>query len=680
MLYTVLLACLLLGATPSTGATSHRAAVTFPYQENFDSATNSGSTTGSVTFDNGWMRLTSTATSQAGSWLMKDAFPSDLGIIAEFQYASFGGTAFDGKRGDGMAFFLADGSAAQGTGALGGALGYACSGSSTTCSTNGVPGAYLGVGLDEFGNFSSSAIGNGGPGAAANNIVLRGGGNRTTGYRFGKGVASPGSTVETGSRDKLRTVRISVRPSGSKVLLSLWSDSGPGTTLASLITDFDVTTITDQPKLPTTLRVGFSAGTGGATNNHDVNSLSVNVPVNLSVAMTGAPVTVRAGADKVTYTITVSNDATNDLTAARIRDTVPALTKVTWTCTASSGSACGQAAGSGNVLDTTADLKRSGTVTYTVTGTAPTSPTTIRNTVTVTPPADRTDLNTADNTATADTTVTAGPADIATAKESTGQGPVVPGQTFGYKITTSNLGPADTTNVTMTDSLPTPLLLVATPTGCTVNKRTITCGPVASLTVGQSLSWTITVRLDAAYTGDGSDVLNTATSGSDATDPKPDNNTSAATGPPGGVAAPQADLSATKKPVTTTPVAPGETYAYQVTVTNAGPSQAVGVKAVDQLPSMLSFVSSDDGCTATGSTVTCPSGAALAPGAARSWVFTVRLDPAYQGTGSDIRNTATASATTRDPDTTNNTSPAAGPPGGTVKAAEADLGLTKTSP
>ncbi|WP_405016831.1 hypothetical protein OHV05_06765 [Kitasatospora sp. NBC_00070] len=651
----------------------------FPFRESFDSSANSGTATSSVTFDNGWMRLTSTSTSQAGSWQMNDSFPADLGIIAEFQYATWGGTAFDGKRGDGMAFFLADGAAARGSGALGGALGYACSNSGSSCGTNGVPGAFLGVGLDEFGNFSSSTIGNGGPGAAPNNIALRGGGNKNTGYRFGKGAAAPGKTVETGSRTNLRTIRVSLRPSGTKLLLTLSSDTGPGTDMTALITDFDVTTITDQPKLPSTLRVGFSAGTGGATNNHEISDLTINVPASPSVAVTGTPATVRAGADTVTYTVTVSNDATNDVTGLRVRDTVPALTGVTWTCTASTGSACGQASGAGNALDTTADLKRSGTVTYTITGTAPTSPTTIRNTVTITPPADRVDLNLTDNSAAVVTEVTRGPADVSTAKEALGKGPVVPGQTFDYRITATNLGPADTTNLTMTDLLPTPLLHVSSP-GCSVNGRTISCGPVATVAVGAATSWTVTVRLDPAYTGNGGDVLNTATAGSDAVDPTPANNTSAATGPPGGVAAAQADLSATKAAVGSTPVAAGETFAYQVTATNAGPSQAVAVRALDPLPAMLSFVSSSDGCTATGASVTCTGAGPLAPGAARTWVFTVRLAPDYQGNGSDVRNTATVSATTADPVSANNTSPAAGPPGGTIRTPEADLGIGKTTP
>ncbi|MFJ7266484.1 hypothetical protein ACIQV3_07390 [Streptomyces sp. NPDC099050] len=52
----------------------------------------------------------------------------------------------------------------------------------------------------------------------------------------------------------------------------------------------------------------------------------------------------------------------------------------------------------------------------------------------------------------------------------------------------------------------------------------------------------------------------------------------------------------------------------------------------------------------------------------------------YTGNGSDIRNTAIVDSLTRDPRPANNTSAAAGPPGGTVKDPTADLQVGKTTP
>ncbi|MFE0644093.1 hypothetical protein ACFW2Y_21115 [Streptomyces sp. NPDC058877] len=539
-------------STGGTPAVPRMADATFPVHEPFDSSNGLGTTSGNATYvKDGWLRLTSASTSQAGSWRMNDSFSSGLGFLAEFSYASWGGRTYDGKRGDGLAFFLVNGTAANGVGQFGGALGYSCSRStsswlSNACRDNGLPGAYLGIGFDEFGNFSDKLVGNGGPGPAANRVVVRGGGNGTTGYRYATSAAGPGGTVETAGQGAYRTVRVLLLPVGGKVLLSVWSDTGPGTAMQKLITDYDVTSITDQPSLPSTLKVGFSASTGGATNNHDIGDLKVNIPVNLSISKTGAPASVPAGSGKVTYTVKVSNDSTNGVTAARVRDAVPGLTGVTWTCTTAAGSTCGAATGTGS-LDTTVNLARGGSATYTVTGTAPSSPTTLTNTATVTAPTDRIDLDPADNSASTTTSVTEGPADIAAEKKAVGTGPVAPGETFRYTLTAVNKGPADASDVSVTDTLPAGLAFLASPDGCTRSGQTVTCPKRSALAVGQSASWTIEVRLDPAYAGDGTDVRNTVTATARQSDPVPDNNTSTAVGPPGGVTGAKADLTLTKK-------------------------------------------------------------------------------------------------------------------------------------
>ncbi|MCX5127257.1 hypothetical protein [Streptomyces sp. NBC_00347] len=665
------------GGGPAGGGPGPRA-LAFPVNETFDSSTNLGSTSGNASYPEGggWLRLTSASSTQAGTWKLKDSFPSSLGILAEFSYATYGGTAFEGKRGDGLSFYLADGAAADGVGASGGALGYACSGAADSCATSGVPGAYLGIGLDEFGNFSSNTVGNGGPGAQPNKIVVRGGGSGRTGYRFATSADGPGKTVETGSRAKERTVRVSLLPSGTKMLLSVWSDSGPDTAMTKLITDLDVTAITGQPKLPATLKVGFSGSTGGATNVHEIDSLKINVPADLTLAKTGSPATVPAGGGPVTYTLAVSNSQANEVTGAAVRDTVPGLTDVTWTCRAGTGGTCGQASGSGNVLNTTADFLRGGSVTYTVTGTAPAQPVTLSNTATVTAPADRTDTNPADNTSTAAPTVVTARADVAAEKEGVGSGPVAPGQEFAYRITARNLGPSHTSAVQVSDTLPGPLRFVSSADGCTASGQQLSCPVRDQLSAGTSASWTVRVRLDPAYQGDGSDLGNVAAVRHALPDPQPANNTSAAAAPPGGVAAARSDLSLVKAVEVRSPVAPGETFTYTVTVRNGGPSVARKVTVADPLPAALAFVSSPGGCTAVGRDVTCGTATTLDPGAERSWTFTVRLDPAHTGDGTGLRNTATARADTADPNPLDN-SGSAGVPGGRVRPPTADIELTK---
>ncbi|MFE7463719.1 hypothetical protein ACFU6R_06415 [Streptomyces sp. NPDC057499] len=254
---------------------------------------------------------------------------------------------------------------------------------------------------------------------------------------------------------------------------------------------------------------------------------------------------------------------------------------------------------------------------------------------------------------------------------------VTPGETFTYTLSVKNNGPAVAHNVTATDTLPAHVTFVSSPDGCTAVGQDVSCGPEPTLAVGQSKTWKVLAKLDPAYIGDGSDLGNIAAAKSDTNDNNPANNTNPPVLPPGPFT-PLADLSVGKVPLGST-IGPGETFQYTVTAANAGPSQAVNVKVTDTLPSQLSFVSSSDGCTASGQVVSCGPEPALAPGGSKAWTFTVRLDPAYTGNGSDIANQATVSSDTSDPNPANSTgpTPAAGLPGGAVNSGNADLEISK---
>ncbi|MFI7344011.1 hypothetical protein ACIBUY_39455 [Streptomyces sp. NPDC050085] len=663
---------------PAPGAPARQAApVAFPYVNGFAGPTSDTVLTGNAKYDDkdtgGWLQLTTAGKNQSGSWQMNRDFSTDLGVVAEFTYATWGGNhcffvICDGY-GDGLTMYFADGTAPNGVGQTGGALGYI-----------GVPGAFLGVGFDEYGNFSD---GWGGPGRREEQIVLRGGGNKVdgkaVGYRYATGLGV--GTVQTKEgRKEFRTAKVSIVPKDGKLLISVASNTGPGTEMQQIINDYDLVGLPEQPALPETLKLGFSAGTGGSTNNHEIGNLKVSLPVNVSVKKT-APATVQSGG-KLEYKVTVANDDTNDAPGTKVKDLLPAgLTDASWTCTASAGSTCGQTSGSSGRVDTTADLKRGGTATYTITATAIATPgTEITNTATVEPSASVTDVHPADDSADATTKVTDGPTDMAAQKELGSTDPVKPGDTFDYKLTARNYGPAGTTNVRISDDLPAPLSFVSSPDGCTASGQKVTCPAAAQMEVGGSKTWTIKVKLDPNYRGNGSDIKNTATAASDApSDPKPENNTSAPVGIPGGSTEPQAALHTEKKPTTTTPVSPGGTFDYEVKAINDGPSASENVKLIDNLPDQLTFVSSVDGCTAVGRKITCPADAPLAAGASRTWTFTVRLDPAYDGDGSDIKNTVTAESSTTNPNAGAGTSPPAGLPGGTVGESAADLDLGKTT-
>jgi uncharacterized repeat protein (TIGR01451 family) len=253
-------------------------------------------------------------------------------------------------------------------------------------------------------------------------------------------------------------------------------------------------------------------------------------------------------------------------------------------------------------------------------------------------------------------------------------GPVAPGQTFTYHLLVSNQGPSVATDVVVTDTLPGPVAFVSSAQGCTAVGQDVTCPTIATMNPGDSMTFVLVAQLDANYAGDGSDLDNQATVQATTPDPVPTNNTTPPVRPDLDDAS--ADLSTTKITVGTS-VSPGQTFSYEISVTNAGPSAAQSVTMSDTLPAALHFVSSPQACTAAGQVVTCTQ-PLLAPGATATFELLVRLDEAYTGNGSDLTNIATVTSPTPDPNPTNNTTPPVAPPA--IVPGSADLTLVKTGP
>lgn len=385
---------------------------TFPIQQPFTTSTVTGWTfgggavlTGNGTTDpngNGWLRLTNNSGNQTGYAFYNTAFSSAQGVMVDFDFTSWGGTGADG-----ISFFLLDGATATPTiGAFGGSLGYA-----QKTNINGVSNGYVGIGLDEFGNYSSPTEGRvGGPGAVADAVAIRGPGNgaATTDYPYLTGAAAGFSldvpsvaTRPSQTGTNFRHARLIIQPNRATSVLVT---NGFGATPTPVISNY---TLAATP--PSIFKLGFGASTGGSTNYHEIRNLSITAPTDLSITKTDGVNSLLAGGP-VTYTITVRNNGQSPVSGAVVVDTVPAsIGSVTWTCNASAGGACAAASGSGNAINTTADLAAGGTATYVVKGVVDANASgPISNTATVTPPATLTDLNTADNSATDTDTVTYG--------------------------------------------------------------------------------------------------------------------------------------------------------------------------------------------------------------------------------------------------------------------------------
>lgn len=124
----------------------------------------------------GALRLTPAQTYQTGAILSDFTFPMSQGLQVTFTTYTYGGSndGIAGDGADGISFFMTDGTkelppntgayGSPSAGATGGALGYDCSSTNTNPSSSfynlpndeGVAHAYLGLGIDEWGNFLNS--------------------------------------------------------------------------------------------------------------------------------------------------------------------------------------------------------------------------------------------------------------------------------------------------------------------------------------------------------------------------------------------------------------------------------------------------------------------------------------------------------------------------------------------
>lgn len=129
----------------------------------------------------GALRLTDANTFLHGAIVSHWTFPSNQGIQVTFTtyvYGGDGGGAYDGADtgADGIGFYLLDSAVAPNLGSFGGSLGYSCS--NANAPYDGMLGAYIGLGLDEYGNFLNPGDNTAtGAGQHPNEVGIRGNGN-----------------------------------------------------------------------------------------------------------------------------------------------------------------------------------------------------------------------------------------------------------------------------------------------------------------------------------------------------------------------------------------------------------------------------------------------------------------------------------------------------------------------
>jgi uncharacterized repeat protein (TIGR01451 family) len=421
-------------------------AATYPINESFKTNTSSGWTLGPVlsgtapttatpcpadsfrpafltsgnldAANDGWLRLTDNCQSQKGYAIFDTPFSTPQGVSIEFEYKTWGGT-----HADGLTVFLFDGATASSgfnTGDFGGSLGYA-----NGCTAAGATTGYLGLGLDEYGNFSnpSDRCKNGGIGTTAipQRVTLRGAANDTTPYPYltqSGALAnsiddSSGATSRPADSVFFRKVLILIEPVDASVnpayrITVKWQTTVGGT-YTTILGPYTMPT-----KPPPTLKIGFAASTGGSTNFHEIRNLSIQKPTNLTVVKTLSsgftpPLNPLA---QISYTLKATNAGPNAVTDAALTDSVPSLIEnVAYTCVASLGSSCSSSSGtvSSNNLNLSLTMPLSGTVTVTVTGTlkATAASRTLSNTALLSLPdsSEFNDLDPNDNSSTVNTLI-----------------------------------------------------------------------------------------------------------------------------------------------------------------------------------------------------------------------------------------------------------------------------------
>ena len=246
----------------------------------------------------GWLRLTTNTTNQANATFFATPIPSAGNKVT----ISFGFNAFAGGNtpgypsgADGITFFLYDASQSFSPGAFGGSIGYA-----QKTGIDGLGGAYVGIALDAFGNFSNPTEGRvGGVGFAPNSVSVRGPGSGQTGYNYLAGTSGSNGTVgydytDTGSptsqqagdgvvpalpytmafanatarpnqTTQYRNVQVILDENNQMAVSMQFGEDG----LWYNILNVDLSSFAR----PDQLRFGYSAGTGSGTQVYEVGNL-----------------------------------------------------------------------------------------------------------------------------------------------------------------------------------------------------------------------------------------------------------------------------------------------------------------------------------------------------------------------------------------------------------------------
>ncbi|TXI14069.1 MAG: hypothetical protein E6Q66_07780, partial [Pedobacter sp.] len=309
----------------------------------------------------GWLRLTSNMGNQRGYAYIDKPFTPPLGMSIQFAYRAWAPDGISNNIGiglaDGISVYLFDGATTFNPGSCGGGLMYSRSycGGVGGAVASALDGGYVGIGLDEYGNYSCKdaiASDDNGPGTDAtratnysSSIAIRGS-SPNTAYIGGTNVnlknafdatlngVAIGTTTAGNPPDVnkyYRQVRFYLLPTGSypvqgqpdipdnnvaadgtvDMLISVFIQTQTGGPFRTVIYNkrLNQRIRVDGTK---TFKIGFGASTGGGYSNHDIRDMVAAAPMQLQTINTVTPGTTVVGGG-VTYTTVIKNTGLHDV-------------------------------------------------------------------------------------------------------------------------------------------------------------------------------------------------------------------------------------------------------------------------------------------------------------------------------------------------------------------------------
>lgn len=228
----------------------------------------------------GFLRLTDNNGYNAKAATAPGFFPAAGNYISvEFKHYAYAGNGADG-----IAVTLSDYTISPVPGAYGGSLGYA-----QRDGVNGFAGGWIGVGIDEYGNFSNPTEGRKlGPGFVVDGIAVRGSGAGANGYPYLGGTAtslSPGvdnTASSTPAYGHYYQIIVDARNSSlGQTWVAVNRDiGGTGTSYSSVVTSFDAYARATaagytQAAVPANWQLSFTGSTGGSYNIHELGRVRI---------------------------------------------------------------------------------------------------------------------------------------------------------------------------------------------------------------------------------------------------------------------------------------------------------------------------------------------------------------------------------------------------------------------